>query len=76
MGKSGRAFSLVLSWELEKLRDIQAYAKTQIIRQATPFLKSQEPEKRDALDVKAGRQVWRSKKSRVKKEQRQSKKRM
>jgi ATP-dependent RNA helicase DeaD len=39
MGRSGMAFSLVLSWEIEKLREIQTNAKTTIIRQLTSSLK-------------------------------------
>jgi ATP-dependent RNA helicase DeaD len=57
MGKSGRAVSLVLSWELEKLRDIQAYAKTQIIRHATPFFKGPDKEKESGTVVTARKQA-------------------
>ncbi len=39
MGKGGRAFTLVLSDQLPKLRDIQEKAKTRIMRQITPRLK-------------------------------------
>ena len=76
MGKSGRAVSLVLSWEMEKLREIQTYAKTQIIRQATPFLKGQEKGERGTPAVIAEKGERRSKKYRVKKGPLQSKKRM
>jgi ATP-dependent RNA helicase DeaD len=40
MGKTGRAFTLVLTAELSKLRDIQAYAHTRIVRQTIPKLGS------------------------------------
>jgi len=41
MGQSGRAFTLVLSEELTRLREIQYCANTRITRHATPFLKGQ-----------------------------------
>ena len=40
MGQAGRAFTLVLTSELSKLRDIQAYAHTRIVRQTIPKLGS------------------------------------
>jgi ATP-dependent RNA helicase DeaD len=78
MGKSGRAVSLVLSWELEKLRDIQAYAKTQIIRHATPFFKGQDKEKGSGTVVTAGKPARprRAPKYRAQGGRQQSKKRM
>jgi ATP-dependent RNA helicase DeaD len=42
MGRDGRAFTLVLSGELSRLRDIQANARTRIRRQITPSLKGAE----------------------------------
>jgi ATP-dependent RNA helicase DeaD len=45
MGKSGRAFTLVLSGELGKLRDIQDYANTRIKRQIMTSLKETEKAK-------------------------------
>jgi ATP-dependent RNA helicase DeaD len=76
MGRSGRAFSLVLSWEMEKLREIQAYAKTRIIRHATPFLKGQEKEERSSVVAKAGESERRKTQYRVNNRQKPSKKRM
>jgi ATP-dependent RNA helicase DeaD len=78
MGKSGRAFSLVLSWELEKLRQIQAYAKTKIIRHATPFLKGQETGKSIGASAAAtrGRPERRKTRYQGKERQRFPKKRM
>jgi ATP-dependent RNA helicase DeaD len=75
MGRSGRAFSLVLPWELEKLREIQAFAKTKIIRHATPLLKGQEKEKRSSVAAKAGEPERRKTRYRVKDRQKPSKKR-
>lgn len=48
MGKSGKAFTLVLSGELGRLRAIQEYANTRIKRQALTSLKNTEDEKRTA----------------------------
>jgi ATP-dependent RNA helicase DeaD len=42
MGKSGRAFTLALSGELSRLRDIQENAKTRIRRQIVPSFKREE----------------------------------
>jgi ATP-dependent RNA helicase DeaD len=39
MGRSGKAFTLVLSGELGRLRDIQEYSKAKIRRQPTPSLR-------------------------------------
>jgi ATP-dependent RNA helicase DeaD len=75
MGSSGRAFTLVLSWELEKLREIQAYAKTKIIRHATPFFKGKEKESMSGAAAKADRQTRRTKKYRAKDRQGPAKKR-
>lgn len=46
MGQSGRAFTLCLSEELGRLREIQYCAHTRITRLATPFLKDKNQEKR------------------------------
>jgi len=46
MGQSGRAFTLVVSEELGRLREIQYCANTRITRHATPFLKDKNQEKR------------------------------
>ena len=46
MGQSGRAFTLCLSEELGRLREIQYCANTRISRHATPFLKGKNQEKR------------------------------
>jgi ATP-dependent RNA helicase DeaD len=42
MGRSGRAFTLALSGELSRLRDIQVNAKTRIKRQMVPTFKTAE----------------------------------
>lgn len=47
-GKSGRAFTLVLSGELGRLRSIQDYANTRIKRQAITSLKETEKTKHEA----------------------------
>jgi ATP-dependent RNA helicase DeaD len=51
MGKSGKAFTLVLSGELGKLRDIQDYANTRIKRQIMTSLKETERVKHKAKGI-------------------------
>jgi hypothetical protein len=46
MGKGGRAFTLVLSGELGRLRDIQEYANTRIKRQMMALSKDTEKTRR------------------------------
>jgi ATP-dependent RNA helicase DeaD len=52
MGQSGRAFTLCLSEELERLREIQYCANTRISRHTTPFLKDKNKEKRSSTAFK------------------------
>jgi ATP-dependent RNA helicase DeaD len=52
MGQSGRAFTLVVSEELGRLREIQYCANTRITRHATPFLKDKNQEKRRSTAFK------------------------
>ncbi|HEX9949088.1 MAG TPA: C-terminal helicase domain-containing protein, partial [Thermodesulfobacteriota bacterium] len=62
MGQSGRAFTLCLSEELGRLREIQYCANTRITRHATPFLKDRNQEKRSHTAFKtkdrAKRKRW------------------
>jgi len=62
MGQSGRAFTLCLSEELGRLREIQHCANTRISRHATPFLKDRNQEKRSSTAFKtkgrAKRKRW------------------
>jgi ATP-dependent RNA helicase DeaD len=52
MGRSGRAFTLVLAQELARLREIQYCANTRITRHATPFLKGRNKAKRSHTGFK------------------------
>jgi ATP-dependent RNA helicase DeaD len=52
MGRSGRAFTLVLSEELARLREIQYLANTRITRHATPFLKGKNKARRGTTGFK------------------------
>jgi len=60
MGRSGRAFTLVLSEELARLREIQYCANTRITRHATPFLKDKNKSKRSSTAFKTKGQTGRS----------------
>ncbi len=59
MGRSGRAFTLVLSQELERLREIQYCAKTHISRLSTPFLKGWKKAEGSGTALKTGGQAQR-----------------
>src|SRR5699024_2699205 len=48
-GKTGKAYSFVVGKEIHKLKDIQRYAKTQVVRQDIPSLR--EVKKNRAFDV-------------------------
>jgi ATP-dependent RNA helicase DeaD len=52
MGQSGRAFTLCLSEELGRLKEIEYCANTRISRLATPFIKDKNREKRSATPFK------------------------
>jgi len=52
MGKSGRAFTLVLAEEVERLREIRYCANARINRHATPFLKKKDKSKRSHMAFK------------------------
>jgi ATP-dependent RNA helicase DeaD len=53
MGQSGRAFTLCLPEERERLKEIEYCANTRILRHATPFLKDKNQEKRSSQAFKA-----------------------
>jgi ATP-dependent RNA helicase DeaD len=76
MGKSGHAVSLALSWEWDKLKAIEAYAETKIVRQTTPALQKEDRAKRNNLFVKDGNPSQHSAKHRSQKGKRKSPKRM
>lgn len=57
MGKSGRAFTLVVPQELERLREIQYCAKTRITRRSTSSLPGQQKVKSSGAAFKTGGQA-------------------